>query len=163
MFKKGCAINQRSLLSGADRKKLRRGLEQRFGAGLGEDGLDALLPNKGGELELAKMPSPSRTVIYCLDKVPIVVDTSGKGDIFPTCFGLWRSPSMLPQGVPHGNDAACMHMLQARMSKARELPTPTLTNTLTGTASSVLPATDPVFVKHAYVTTYLVKGAGEGE
>ena len=55
MFKKGCPINQRSLLSGADRKKLRRALEQRFAAGLGEDGLELLLPSKAGEMEVAKV------------------------------------------------------------------------------------------------------------
>ena len=60
MFKKGCPINHRSLLSGADRKKLRRALEQRFAAGLGEDGLELLLPSKTGEMEVAKV-SGART------------------------------------------------------------------------------------------------------
>lgn len=54
MFKKGCSINQRSLLSGADRKKIRRGLEKQFEL-LGEEGLDAVLPNKAGEMEVAKV------------------------------------------------------------------------------------------------------------
>lgn len=73
MFKKGCPVNQRSLLSGADRKKLRRGLEKAFGDGLGDEGLDALLPNKLGEVELCKVPAPSRSVLYVHDKCPIVV------------------------------------------------------------------------------------------
>ena len=54
MFKKGCPINQRSLLSGADRKKIRRGLEKQFEL-LGEEGLDHVLPNKAGEMEVAKV------------------------------------------------------------------------------------------------------------
>jgi translation initiation factor 2D len=90
---------------------LRRGLD-RF-PGLGEQGLDAVLPSKSGDLEAAKQPSPSRTVIYLHDKAPILVDISGKGDLYPTIFALWRWPSMLP----------C------------------------------------VFVKHPFVTRYLVKGA----
>lgn len=28
-------------------------------------------------------------------RVPIVVDMSGKGDLFPTVLGLWRAPGML--------------------------------------------------------------------
>jgi hypothetical protein len=54
MFKKGCPINQRSLQSGADRKKIRRGMEKAFDL-LEEDGLDQVLPNKAGEMEIAKV------------------------------------------------------------------------------------------------------------
>ncbi|GAX73699.1 hypothetical protein CEUSTIGMA_g1151.t1 [Chlamydomonas eustigma] len=96
MFKKSCLINQRSLLSGSDRKKLRRELEKLFSA-LGDDGLETLLPNKAGEMEVAKVASPGRTIIYLHDKYPIVVDISGKGDLYPTIFGLWRYPATLPQ------------------------------------------------------------------
>ena len=44
-----------------------------------------------------QVPAPSRALIYLHDHVPIVVDTSGKGDIFPTVFALWRAPKTLPQ------------------------------------------------------------------
>lgn len=59
--------------------------------------LDALIPAKAGDLELAKLPAPSRVVIYLLDKVPILIDTSGKNDVLPTVLGLWRAPDILPQ------------------------------------------------------------------
>jgi len=75
--------------------------------------VETVLPNKAGEAEIAKLPAPSRAIIYIHDKIPLVVDSSGKGDIFPTIFALWRFPAMLPQ----------------------------------------------VFVKHPFVTQYLVNGA----
>jgi translation initiation factor 2D len=91
--------------------------------------LDLILPSKGGQLEVAKLPAPSRVVLYTLDQastlalspslsappvttphprpphlppwpppqVPMVVDTSGKGDLFPTVHALWLLPGLLPQ------------------------------------------------------------------
>jgi hypothetical protein len=60
------------------------------------DLLEQLLPAKAGDLELAKLPAPSRLVIYLLDGLPILLDTSGKGDYVPTVLGLWACPSLLP-------------------------------------------------------------------
>ena len=80
---------------------------------LSEDALEALLPSKAGELEMAKLAAPSRIVIYTLDKQPIIIDTSGKGDLIPTIFGLWAAPGALPR----------------------------------------------IYVKHPFVTQYLVNGA----
>lgn len=61
------------------------------------DQLDQLLPSKAGELELAKLPAPSRVVIYLLDGVPVLLDVSGKSDFVPTVMGLWSCPQLLPQ------------------------------------------------------------------
>jgi hypothetical protein len=58
--------------------------------------LEQLLPAKAGHLELAKLPAPSRLVIYLLDGLPILLDTSGKGDYIPTVLGLWSCPELLP-------------------------------------------------------------------
>jgi hypothetical protein len=58
--------------------------------------LDALLPAKQGDLELAKLPAPSRLVIYLLDGLPVLLDTSGKSDFVPTVMGLWSCPGLLP-------------------------------------------------------------------
>lgn len=44
----------------------------------GDEALDVLIPAKAGELELAKLAAPSRVVIYSLDGVPVLLDTSGK-------------------------------------------------------------------------------------
>lgn len=70
-------------------------MEKEFNAS--EDLLEQLLPAKAGQLEVAKLPAPSRLLIYLLDKQPLLLDTSGKGDYVPTVFGLWRAPSLLPQ------------------------------------------------------------------
>lgn len=59
--------------------------------------LEQLLPAKAGDLELAKLPAPSRLVIYLLDGIPVLVDTSGKSDFVPTAMGLWSCPQLLPQ------------------------------------------------------------------
>lgn len=53
------------------------------------------MPGKAGEAEQVKVASPSRTVIYTLDGVPIFLDTSGKGDFAPTVFSLWKVPHLL--------------------------------------------------------------------
>ncbi|GLC72504.1 hypothetical protein PLESTF_001258200 [Pleodorina starrii] len=95
MFKKPFSIGQSHKVSGADRKKLRRALEKTFG--VSEDGLEALLPAKVGELECAKLASPSRVVLYLHDGAPILMDPNGKGDYVPTIFALWRLPTLLPQ------------------------------------------------------------------
>jgi len=120
MFRKPITIHARSKVSGADRKKLRRALEQAFGGGGGGEGegdaaaataaseqIDAFLPAKAGELELLRPPAPSRVHIYALRDdagdgssaplVPILLDLSGKGDLVPTVQGLWRAPGLLPR------------------------------------------------------------------
>eukprot|EP00879_Flechtneria_rotunda_P024401 GHRR01025864.1.p1 GENE.GHRR01025864.1~~GHRR01025864.1.p1 ORF type:complete len:249 (+),score=97.86 GHRR01025864.1:204-950(+) len=97
MFKKPFNINQTHKISGADRKKIRRAVERSLQLPNGSDGLEQLLPTKAGELELAKLPAPSRTVIYLLDGIPVLLDTSSKSDFVPTVTGLWRCPQLLPQ------------------------------------------------------------------
>lgn len=82
-------------MSGADRKKLRKQVKQ-LQCGEDEEVLEAVLPSKQGELEVAKVSAPSRMQIYLLDKTPVFVDLSGKGDLIPTVFTLWRAPDFLP-------------------------------------------------------------------
>ncbi|KAF6250354.1 hypothetical protein COO60DRAFT_1576296 [Scenedesmus sp. NREL 46B-D3] len=96
MFKKPFAVNQTHKVSGADRKKIRRSVEKALQLDPSSDLLEQLLPAKSGDLELAKLPAPSRLVIYLLDGLPILLDTSGKGDYVPTVLGLWSCPSLLP-------------------------------------------------------------------
>lgn len=96
MFKKPFHVNQTHKVSGADRKKIRRSVEKALNLDPSSDLLESLLPAKAGDLELAKLPAPSRLVIYLLDGLPILLDTSGKGDYIPTVMGLWACPGLLP-------------------------------------------------------------------
>eukprot|EP00878_Enallax_costatus_P022121 GHUV01023459.1.p1 GENE.GHUV01023459.1~~GHUV01023459.1.p1 ORF type:complete len:549 (+),score=212.06 GHUV01023459.1:91-1737(+) len=99
MFKKPFCINQTHKVSGADRKKIRRSVEKalQLSSDDSSNHLELLLPAKAGDLELAKLPAPSRLVIYLLDSVPILLDVSGKLDFVPTVMGLWCCPQLLPQ------------------------------------------------------------------
>ncbi|KAI8463967.1 MAG: hypothetical protein J3K34DRAFT_129977 [Monoraphidium minutum] len=98
MFKKPVHTSQSHLVSGADRKKLRRALEKQLGPAADEALLDALLPPKAGDLQQAKLNPPARGLVYILDGAPILFDASAKGDLYvPTAMGLWRAPGLLPR------------------------------------------------------------------
>lgn len=96
MFKKPFTVNQTHKVSGADRKKLKRSLEKSIPSSE-ECDWEVVLPSKAGDFEVNKLAAPSRISIYLLDKVPVFVDTSGKNDIAPTIFTLWKAPNMLPR------------------------------------------------------------------
>ncbi|KAJ9522745.1 hypothetical protein QJQ45_019848 [Haematococcus lacustris] len=97
MFKKHMpALGVEGKVSGADRKKLRRALEKLF-VQLTEDSLEAVLPSKAGDLVMVKLAAPRREVLYRLDGCPLFIDISGKMELVPTVFALWRAPTMLPQ------------------------------------------------------------------
>ncbi|KAJ9523141.1 hypothetical protein QJQ45_023868 [Haematococcus lacustris] len=97
MFKKHMpALGVEGKVSGADRKKLRRALEKLF-VQLTEDCLEAVLPSKAGDLVMVKLAAPRREVLYRLDGCPLFIDISGKMELVPTVFALWRAPTMLPQ------------------------------------------------------------------
>eukprot|EP00775_Hariotina_reticulata_P004819 gene4819-5066_t len=119
MFKKPFSINQTHKVSGADRKKIRRALSKSLQLS-NEEQLDQLLPAKAGELELAKLPSPSRLVIYLLDGLPVLLDTSGKSDFIPTAMGLWSCPQLLPQ-VQLKHPAVSQFLLGGDMDELLEL------------------------------------------
>jgi hypothetical protein len=64
-----------------------------------------VLPAKAGELVAVKLAAPRRDIIYKLDGLPLLIDTSGKGDLVPTVFALWKvgddcAASMQPFRVP---------------------------------------------------------------
>ncbi|CAD7700468.1 unnamed protein product [Ostreobium quekettii] len=95
MFKKRFTTSTSHKLSGADRKKLRRSLQKRF-PDLSDDDLEAFMPAKASEAEVAKMSSPSRGLVYLLDGAPVAFDPSGRGDAVPTLFALWKLPGLCP-------------------------------------------------------------------
>ena len=86
MFKKELKLGGEHRLSGADRKKVRK----EAGAVLlgGPEALDALLPPKA-ELSVARLPAPSRGVVYMDAGVPILLELTGRKDFVPTVAGLY--------------------------------------------------------------------------
>jgi len=97
MFRKPLPTTGARKLDGSDEKKLRKQIVAAFPCA-GEDDAMALVPKKA-ELSLQKLAAPSRTQIYVGDGQPVFYDTSGKGDLFPTVFALWRAPGMLGEPV----------------------------------------------------------------
>ncbi|CAI9117185.1 OLC1v1018531C1 [Oldenlandia corymbosa var. corymbosa] len=94
MFKKAVEAKSQQRLSGADRKKLRRTVRDRFPYASDAD-IDALLPPKA-EITISKFPN--RILVYGLEGgYPMFFDTDGRGqDIFPTVYALWKAPDLLP-------------------------------------------------------------------
>uniref|UniRef100_A0A3Q7IWU7 SUI1 domain-containing protein n=1 Tax=Solanum lycopersicum TaxID=4081 RepID=A0A3Q7IWU7_SOLLC len=82
MFKKAVDAKSHQRLSGADRKKLRRTIRDRF-SNASDALLDVILPPKA-ELSVSKYPN--RVLVYGLEgECPMFFDVDGRGrDIFPT-------------------------------------------------------------------------------
>ena len=56
--------------------------------------LQAVLPNKQGQLQSVKLAAPRREVLYLLDGSAVLVDVTGKTDLMPTICALWRVRSV---------------------------------------------------------------------
>nr|GMD72796.1 eukaryotic translation initiation factor 2D [Ipomoea batatas] len=82
MFKKTVEVKSQQRLSGADRKKLRRTIRERFPNASDAD-FDTLLPPKA-EFTVSKYPN--RILVYGLEgDCPLFFDIDGRGnEIFPT-------------------------------------------------------------------------------
>ncbi|MCD7469107.1 hypothetical protein HAX54_007903 [Datura stramonium] len=104
MFKKAVDAKSHQRLSGADRKKLRRSIRDRF-SNASDAILDFLLPPKA---ELAVSKYPNRVLVYGLEgDCPLFFDVDGRGhDIFPTVYTLWRVPELLPAFVLKGGEVS---------------------------------------------------------
>eukprot|EP00210_Caulerpa_lentillifera_P001435 g1377.t1 len=96
MFQKLFALSAENKVSGKDKKKLRKSFQRLYPRITDED-LDAVLPWKSESLTVAKLKSPHRGVLYIEDGVPVVLDTTGKGDLVPTLVVLWQFPNLLPR------------------------------------------------------------------
>ncbi|XP_068647755.1 uncharacterized protein [Aristolochia californica] len=86
MFKKAIEAKSFSRLSGADRKKLRRTIKEKF-PHVSDADIDLILPPKA-EITVSKFPN--RTVVYGVEEgFPMIFDVDGRGkEIFPTAFVL---------------------------------------------------------------------------
>lgn len=94
MFKKQAEAKTQQRLSGADRKKLKRTIRERF-PNATEPHLDSLLPPKA---EITVSRFPNRILVYGLEGgFPMFFDVDGRGtEIYPTVYALWMVPELLP-------------------------------------------------------------------
>ncbi|XP_019152138.1 PREDICTED: eukaryotic translation initiation factor 2D [Ipomoea nil] len=104
MFKKTVEAKSQQRLSGADRKKLRRTIRERFPNASDAD-IDTLLPPKA-EFTVSKYPN--RILVYGLEgDCPLFFDIDGRGnEIFPTVYALWKVPGLLPAFVLKGGEVS---------------------------------------------------------
>ncbi|KAA8528051.1 hypothetical protein F0562_035080 [Nyssa sinensis] len=104
MFKKSVEAKAQQRLSGADRKKLKRTVKERFTNASDAD-IDALLPPKV-EITVAKFPN--RVHVYGLEGgFPMFFDIDGRGtEIFPTVYALWKVPELLPAFILKGGEVS---------------------------------------------------------
>ncbi|XP_039133842.1 LOW QUALITY PROTEIN: eukaryotic translation initiation factor 2D [Dioscorea cayenensis subsp. rotundata] len=104
MFKKSFDVKSHQRLSGADKKKLRRTVKDKFPHASDAD-LDLILPPKA-EIVLAKYPN--RAHVYSIEGgFPIFFDVDGRGsEIYPTVYALWKAPELLPCFLLKGGEVS---------------------------------------------------------
>ncbi|KAI3763052.1 hypothetical protein L1987_53501 [Smallanthus sonchifolius] len=104
MFKKSVEAKSQQRLSGADRKKLKRTIKERFPNASDSD-LDILIPPK---VEITVSKQPNRVLIYSLEGgLPMFFDVDSRGTtIFPTVYALWKVPRLLPAFILKGGEVS---------------------------------------------------------
>ena len=82
MFKKKFKVGSHSLLSRKDKKQLRKDSEKYFD----QTSVDHFFVNFS-EIYCDKInASGSKMLVYGVGETPYFVDSTGKGDLFPTCI-----------------------------------------------------------------------------
>ncbi|KAK9069947.1 hypothetical protein SSX86_010345 [Deinandra increscens subsp. villosa] len=104
MFKKSVEAKSQQRLSGADRKKFKRTIKERFSNASDSD-LDILIPPK---VEMTVSKQPNRVLIYSLEGgLPMFFDVDSRGTtIFPTVYALWKVPHLLPAFILKGGEVS---------------------------------------------------------
>ncbi|KAM7477282.1 hypothetical protein LguiB_024525 [Lonicera macranthoides] len=104
MFKKWVEAKAQQRLSGADRKKLKRSVRDRFPNASDSD-IDSLLPPK---VEISVAKYPNRVLVYSWEGgYPMFFDVDGRGsEIFPTVYALWKVPELLPSFLLKGSEVS---------------------------------------------------------
>ncbi|CAI5523037.1 unnamed protein product [Closterium sp. Naga37s-1] len=104
MFRKPSDVRGKQRLSGADRKKLRRNIRDKF-PGTTDEQLEAILPAKA---DVAVTRLTNRVLVYGLENgLPMLFDCNCRGnEIYPTVFALWRVPDLLPSFLLTGEDVS---------------------------------------------------------
>ncbi|PIN11625.1 Filamentous baseplate protein Ligatin, contains PUA domain [Handroanthus impetiginosus] len=104
MFKKAVEAKSQQRLSGADRKKLKRTIRERFPNASDAD-IDVLLPPK---VEITVSKYPNRVLVYGLEgDCPMFYESDGRGsEILPTVYALWKVPNLLPAFMLKGGEVS---------------------------------------------------------
>lgn len=104
MFKKVLEAKSQQRLSGADRKKLKRTVKERF-RHISDADIDILLPPK---VDVTISKYPNRVLVYGLEgDCPLIFDSDGRGmEIFPTVYALWKVQDLLPAFVLKGGEVS---------------------------------------------------------
>ncbi|XP_021760843.1 eukaryotic translation initiation factor 2D-like [Chenopodium quinoa] len=104
MFKKAVEAKSLQRLSGADKKKLRRSVKEKFSRASDAD-VDVLLPPKG-EITLAKFQN--RVLVYGVEGgFPMFFDADGRGsELYPTVYALWKVPDLVPAFMLKGGEVS---------------------------------------------------------
>ncbi|KAL8482360.1 hypothetical protein ACS0TY_028505 [Phlomoides rotata] len=104
MFKKAVDAKSQQRLSGADRKKLKRTIRDRF-PNVSDADIDALLPPK---VEITVSKYPNRVLVYAIEgDCPMFFSGDGRGsEIFPTVYALWKVPDLLPAFMLKGGEVS---------------------------------------------------------
>ncbi|KAH7568405.1 hypothetical protein JRO89_XS07G0294000 [Xanthoceras sorbifolium] len=104
MFKKSVEAKSHQRLSGADKKKLKRSLRDKFPRASDAD-IDSLVPSKA-EITVSKFQN--RIHVYSVEGgFPAFFDVDGRGtEIYPTVFALWKVPELLPSFTLKGGEVS---------------------------------------------------------
>lgn len=104
MFKKSVEAKSQQRLSGADRKKLKRTIKDRF-PNTSDSDLDVLIPPK---VEVTVSKHPNRVLVYSLEGgLPMFFDVDSRGtNIFPTVYALWKVPQLVPAFILKGGEVS---------------------------------------------------------
>lgn len=104
MFKKAIEAKSLQRLSGADRKKLKRTIKEKFPHASDAD-IDIILPPKS-EITVAKFTN--RAHVYAVEGgFPMIFDVDGRGaEIFPTVYALWKVTELLPAFLLKGGEVS---------------------------------------------------------
>ncbi|KAF3440959.1 hypothetical protein FNV43_RR19245 [Rhamnella rubrinervis] len=104
MFKKAVEAKSHQRLSGADRKKLKRTVKDKFPRASDAD-IDSLLPPK---VEITVSKFQNRVHVYGVEGgFPMFFDIDGRGtDIFSTVYALWKVPDLLPSFLLKGGEVS---------------------------------------------------------
>ncbi|KAL9262441.1 Eukaryotic translation initiation factor 2D-like protein [Drosera capensis] len=104
MFKKALETRSLQRLSGADKKKLRRKVKEKFPRASDAD-IDVILPPK---VEITVTKLQNRVVVYGVEgDLPMIFDIDGRGSgLHPTVYALWKVPNLLPYFTLKGGEVS---------------------------------------------------------